>query len=167
MLNVSVTLQRELPNFHSTKQLFSFLETKRLWVQFLKELFLWFVKNGTTSHAENQTFYGNFDISEFAPSGYWGYATQLARWLIPNLCNKIWTVKKFSRFKWPEKFSSIVSVITILSKSRPLINWLLREVWAVCLIFPLCNTVDHLEAQLVKEALTHLSRSHSVAFYHP
>ena len=62
-------------------------------MQFLKELFFWFVKNGTTSHAENQTFYGNFDISEFAPSGYWGYATQLARWL-PNLCNKIWTVKK-------------------------------------------------------------------------
>ena len=59
----------------------------------MKELFFWFVKNGTTSNAENQTFYGNFDISEFALSGYWGYATQLARWL-PNLCNQIWTVKK-------------------------------------------------------------------------
>lgn len=65
----------------------------RVRVQFMEEMFFWFVKNGTTSHAENQTFYGNFDISEFAPSGYWGYATQLARWL-PNLCNKIWTVKK-------------------------------------------------------------------------
>ena len=64
----------------------------RVRVQFMEEMFFWFVKNGTTSHAENQTFYGNFDISEFAPSGYWGYATQLARWL-PNLCNKIWTVK--------------------------------------------------------------------------
>lgn len=67
----------------------------------MKELCFCFVKNGTTSHAENQTFYGNFDISEFAPSEYWGY--ELARWL-PNLCNKIWTVKKMFEIQVTRKF---------------------------------------------------------------